>query len=249
VENIRIHPGSGGRIVFVRSARTSFQARLPVRHFTTFTCLSIPIASSFSSFLVKAGRRIFGSRLFVGVAIAIPGIEWLSPVPFFSEGHRLVQSIAIVLALLGLALRAWASGCAGRHTRTAEIEAPQLVTDGPFAYMRNPIYVGTICLGFGIAALIGDPRAFLLAAIAFLVLYLAIVPAEEEFLGRRFGTAYARYRAEVPRFLPRLRPWPGRVKHPFHWTAVRGEIVVALWAVGIYLAILAEEQWIDKVWG
>jgi protein-S-isoprenylcysteine O-methyltransferase Ste14 len=150
---------------------------------------------------------------------------------------------------MGLALRAWASGCAGGHTRSAEIEAPQLVTDGPFAYMRNPIYVGTILLGFGMAALIGDPLAFLLAAIAFFVLYMAIVPAEEEFLGRQFGAAYAHYRAEVPRFLPRLQPWPGREKHTFQWSAMRGELVVAIWAIGIYLATLAEEEWIDKVLG
>jgi protein-S-isoprenylcysteine O-methyltransferase Ste14 len=185
----------------------------------------------------------------VGLVVAIPGVEWLSPVPFFSKGHRLAQSAAIAFALMGLALRAWASGCAGGHTRTAAIEAPRLVTDGPFAHMRNPIYVGTICLGFGIAGLIGDPRAFLLAAVAFLILYMAIVPAEEEFLGRQFGADYARYRAEVPRFLPRLRPWPGRVKHTFHWPAVRGELVIALWAIGIYLAILMEEEWIDKIWG
>ena len=185
----------------------------------------------------------------VGVAVAIPGIEWLDPAPFFARGHRLIQSAAVLCALAGLALRAWASGCAGGHTRTAQIEAPQLVTDGPFAYMRNPIYVGTICLGFGMAALIEDPRAYLLAAIAFGVLYLAIVPAEEEFLDRQFGVDYARYRAEVPRFLPRLRPWPGRVKRAFHWPAVRGEFVIALWAIGLYLAILAEEKWIDKIWG
>jgi protein-S-isoprenylcysteine O-methyltransferase Ste14 len=193
------------------------------------------------------GRRIFGWRLIVGLAVAAVGIEWLVPVPFFAPGHRLVQSLAILVAVAGLALRMWGSGCAGRHTRTAQIEAPQLVTGGPFAYVRNPIYTGTMCLGFGMAALIGDPKAYFLAALAFVILYVGIVPAEEEFLGRQFGAAYARYRAEVPRFLPRLRPWPGRVSQPFHWRAARGELVIALIAAGIYLALLGEE-WLDKVW-
>ncbi len=184
----------------------------------------------------------------IGLVIAAAGIEWLSPVPFFAPGHRLTQSFAVLCALAGLTLRAWASGCAGRHTRTAKIEAPRLVTDGPFAYLRNPIYAGTMCLGFGMAALIGDPRAYFLAALAFFFLYLSIVPAEEEHLSRQFGAAYALYRAEVPRFLPRLRPWPGRVRNVFHWRAMRGELGIALWAVGIYVALLGEE-WLDKIWG
>jgi len=201
-----------------------------------------------STFLAGLGRRIFGWRLMVGLGVAAVGIEWLSPVPFFAPGHRVIQSLAILFACSGLALRAWGSGCAGRHTRTAQIEAPQLVTGGPFAYLRNPIYAGTVCLGFGMAALIGDPKAYFLAAVAFVFLYLAIVPAEEEFLRRQFGAAYARYCAEVPRFLPRLRPWPGRVRQAFHWSAARGELAIAMWAAGIYLALLGEE-WIDKVWG
>jgi protein-S-isoprenylcysteine O-methyltransferase Ste14 len=169
-------------------------------------------------------------------------------VPFFAPGHRLFQSAAILFALGGLALRAWGGGCAGRHTRTGQIEAPQLVTGGPFAYLRNPIYLGTMCLGFGMAALIGDPKAYVLAALAFVFLYLGIVPAEEAFLRQQFGAAYTRYCAEVPRFLPRLRPWPGRMKQAFQWRAARDEITIALWAMGIYLALWGEE-WLDKVWG
>lgn len=206
-----------------------------------------PPTTCFST-LVGFGRRIFGWRLFVGLAVAAAGIELLVPAPFFAPGHRLFQSVAILIALGGLGLRAWGSGCAGKHTRTERIEAPQLITSGPFAYVRNPIYAGTMCLGFGMAALIGDPKAYLLAALAFLFLYLGIVPAEEEFLRRQFGAAYARYCAEVPRFLPRFRPWPGRGKQAFHWRAATGELFIVLWAMGIYLALWGEE-WLDKVWG
>lgn len=184
----------------------------------------------------------------MGLAVAVAGIEWLVPVPFFAPGHRLAQSVAILIAVAGLALRVWGSGCAGRHTRSAQIEAPQLVTGGPFAYVRNPIYAGTMGLGFGMAALIGDPKAYFLAALAFAILYLGIVPAEEEFLSRQFGAAYARYRAEVPRFLPRLRPWPSWRRQPFQWRAARGELRIALLTAGIYVALLGEE-WLDKVWG
>ena len=205
------------------------------------------IPSAPPSILVALGRRIFGGRLLVGLGAAAVGMEWLSPVPFFAPGCRWWQSGAILCALSGLGLRAWGSGCAGRHTRSAEIEAPQLVTGGPFAHMRNPIYGGTILIGLGMAALIGDPKAYALAAAALIFLYVGIVPAEEAFLDRQFGGAYARYRAEVPRFLPRLGPWPGRTRQAFHWRAARGELGIALWTAGIYLALLGEE-WLDKVW-
>ena len=204
-------------------------------------------ARSRPSLLAGLGRRIFGWRLIVGLAVAAAGIEWLTPVPFFAPGHRVSQSVALLVALAGLGLRIWGSGCAGRHTRTAQIEAPRLVTHGPFAHMRNPIYAGTMGLGFGMAALIGDPKAYFLAALAFVFLYLGIVPAEEEFLRRQFGEAYARYFAEVPRFLPRLRPWPGRVRQAFHWRAARGELGIAFWAAGIYLALVGK-VWLVKVW-
>src|SRR5688572_24566116 len=80
--------------------------------------------------LASAGRRLFGMRLFVGLAVAIAGVVLLSPNPFFAPGHRLSQSVAILLVLTGLALRTWGSGCAGKHTRSATIEAPKLITGG-----------------------------------------------------------------------------------------------------------------------
>src|SRR4051794_25243619 len=110
--------------------------------------------SRWHSRLALAGRRLFSKRLFIGLAVALLGLELLTPKPFFAPGHRLVQSCALVLVVLGLALRAWGSGCAGTHTRSATIEAPRLITGGPFAYVRNPIYTGTMCLGFGMALLI-----------------------------------------------------------------------------------------------
>jgi protein-S-isoprenylcysteine O-methyltransferase Ste14 len=190
---------------------------------------------------VSAGRRLFGKRLFVGLAVAFPGIVLLSPKPFFAPGHRLIQSFAIVLVLAGLALRAWGSGCAGKHTRSATIEAPRLVTGGPFAYVRNPIYTGTMCLGFGMAALIGDPLAFILAGLAFAILYFSIVPAEEDFLRKQFGAEYDRYREAVPRLIPRVKAWEGRVATPFQWRAARGECFIGLIIISIYLALHVEE--------
>lgn len=187
-------------------------------------------------------RKLFRLRLPVGLGIAFVGIGMVSPTPFFGEQYRVAHSMALLLILAGLALRAWGAGSAGDHTRSDMIEAPRLATSGPFAYVRNPIYSGSICMGFGMALLIGDPWAFLLTTMAFALLFFSIVPAEEEFLARQFGDEYARYRAAVPRFIPRLRPWPGGVRRPFQWRAIRGEFHLAVLLVGIYLALFFDEH-------
>jgi protein-S-isoprenylcysteine O-methyltransferase Ste14 len=106
--------------------------------------------SAFANF----GGRIFRIRLYVGLAFALVGIEVLVPNGFMQPPHVASQILGLLGVLLGLMLRAWGSGCAGRHTRSAKIEADRLVTGGPFAYVRNPIYVGTMVLGIGMSALI-----------------------------------------------------------------------------------------------
>lgn len=200
------------------------------------------------NFLARFGRMIFGHRLFVGLAFALVGLELLEPRPLFQEAYFFGQVSGILLLLSGLFLRGWGSGYAGRHTRSATIAAPRLVTAGPFAHVRNPIYVGTILLGVGMCAVIGDPLGYLLTGLAFAVLYFGIIPAEEDFLARQFGPAYVRYRHAVPRLIPRLRPWAGRGEEGFQWAAVRGEAQIALLVVGIYGALLLEEYF-DAVAG
>jgi protein-S-isoprenylcysteine O-methyltransferase Ste14 len=198
--------------------------------------------------LVRIGRGLFGFRLLVGLGITAIGLELLTPKPFFANGQRLTQATALALIAAGLALRAWAAGYAGGHTRSDDIEAPLLVTAGPFAYLRNPIYAGSICLGLGMVMLIGDPLAFVLAGAAFLILYVAIVPAEEAFLLRKFGEEYVRYRSAVPRFFPLMKPWDGSVERAFDWRATLGEGGIALLLVLIYSALWFEE-YLDKFWG
>jgi protein-S-isoprenylcysteine O-methyltransferase Ste14 len=101
-----------------------------------------------------------------------------------------------VVAMAGLGLRAAASG----HVR----KNSQLTTTGPYAYTRNPLYLGSaiIAVGFAIAGRNGW-IAVLLVAI-FLVVYLPVVRAEERFLSAEFSE-YAAYARRVPRFGIRLR--------------------------------------------
>jgi protein-S-isoprenylcysteine O-methyltransferase Ste14 len=195
-----------------------------------------------SCVLPRIGQTIFRFRLFIGLAVALIALEWLRPTPFFTAPYRAVQTLALLVVALGVTLRGWAAGTAGPHTRSKHIEAHSLTTGGPFAFVRNPIYLGTICLGLGMCLLIGDPSAYLFSAVAFSILYIAIIPSEENFLRRRFGSDYRAYCEAVPRLLPRLRPWESSSKPTFQWRATLGELWIILIIFTIYALLLFEEH-------
>ena len=100
------------------------------------------------------------------------------------------------VALAGVWLRAISSG----HVRKNE----ELATSGPYAYTRNPLYLGSIVIaaGLALAALRWEIAVGLL--VLFLVIYLPVIRGEEQFLREHFAN-YAEYCSRVPRLLPRLR--------------------------------------------
>jgi protein-S-isoprenylcysteine O-methyltransferase Ste14 len=98
----------------------------------------------------------------------------------------------------GVLLAAWAVSAAGR---TIISEPDRLVTGGPYALTRNPIYLGwtLIGAGLGLAANTAWVLSLILPAAAFT--HAVEIPREERYLERRFGDAYLRYRSRVPRWL------------------------------------------------
>jgi protein-S-isoprenylcysteine O-methyltransferase Ste14 len=98
-------------------------------------------------------------------------------------------------------------------TRSDQVEAPKLTTAGPYAYVRNPLYVGNFltALGFTLAFTGGvDPAKRALLAIAglgtMLAVYATIVPLEEAYLRATFGEAFDVYVDHVPPVFPRTTP-------------------------------------------
>lgn len=84
-----------------------------------------------------------------------------------------------------------------------------LVVKGAYRYVRNPMISGVILVLLG-EALVLRSLPHLCWMLAFTLLNLVYIPlSEEPGLERRFGDAYQRYRANVPRFIPRLTPWTG----------------------------------------
>lgn len=141
------------------------------------------------------------------------------------------------LVLLGQLLRFWAVGCIGRY-RGERVGAEALATWGPYAFARNPLYVGNGIIGLGWAVMAG-PWAILVFVVTFVLLYTVfIVPHEEAFLLEKFGDAYRKYRDTTGRFIP--RSWPtGRIAGPFDrkvlWISERHSLLTTV--VGTLLIV------------
>src|SRR5438128_10340916 len=107
--------------------------------------------------------------------------------------------VGAVIALPGLALRAWAVGCLRKN------EA--LATDGPYAYTRNPLYLGSLFIGLGFTIAAGRLILGAVFAALFLGIYVPVMRVEATTLAELFGEHYQRYAKSVPLFLPRLSPY------------------------------------------
>ena len=101
------------------------------------------------------------------------------------------------IAFAGLALRAWASG----HLRKNDA----LATTGPYAYTRNPLYLGSFLIGVGFTLAGGRWEVAVLFALLFLGIYVPVMRVESETLEELFGHKYRRYAQAVPLFLPRFQ--------------------------------------------
>ncbi len=119
--------------------------------------------------------------------------------------------LAAPLAFLGEGLRIWASG----HIEKRRM----LATGGPYAYTRNPLYLGTLVLIVAAVVAAASPWVALVAALYIAAFYPKVLREESRFLAEKFGDGYAAWAAEVPLFLPRLRPAGPRVSS-FSWSRV-----------------------------
>jgi protein-S-isoprenylcysteine O-methyltransferase Ste14 len=190
-------------------------------------------SSAFPGFLTPFREWVFAHRLVAGLFAVLVAAFFVRPTYPKSTGEIMVKVVSASLVIAGVVLRAWGAGCAGRHTRTSTIEAEKLATGGPYAFMRNPIYVGSMILGVGMVGIIGDWRVMPLCVVTFAALYFTIIPAEEEFLQRTYPLEYQVYRENVRRILPRFTPWSGAQQNSFDWQAALGE-----WRMVVILIVI-----------
>jgi len=119
--------------------------------------------------------------------------------------------LGLPLAVVGEAIRVWASGHIEKTRR--------LATGGPYAHSRNPLYVGSLQIALGVGVACASPWVVLAVALYFLAFYPSVMREEAAFLVDKFPE-YAAWAAAVPLFLPRLTPGGPRASR-FEWGRVR----------------------------
>jgi protein-S-isoprenylcysteine O-methyltransferase Ste14 len=141
--------------------------------------------------------------------------------------------VSLLLVVPGVWLRAYAAGYVRKNT--------ELTQTGPYAYTRNPLYLGSMMIAFGFAVAAASWVILVVLAGLFGVIYLPTIRSEEQFLREHFAE-FAEYARRVPRLLPRLTAAPGegergrfsseRYLHHREYNALMG-------AIAIYAALAA----------
>ena len=153
----------------------------------------------------------------------------------------LAQPTALSLALGGLlavageALRVWASGY---------IEKTQsLATGGPYAYTRNPLYLGSVLVGLGVALASWRIEAAVVAGLYFVAFYPSVIREEAAFLKAKFASDYEAWAREVPAFWPRVTPAGPRGSR-FAWERVARN---REWKTAAALPVLCSLLWARRM--
>jgi protein-S-isoprenylcysteine O-methyltransferase Ste14 len=160
---------------------------------------------------------ILGSVLFFLVA---PGVvaglapwwisRWHMQPPLL--GLSLFRAAGVGLIVLGIPalLDSFARFAAqGLGTPAPIFPTRHLVVTGLYRHVRNPMYVGVVSVIVGQGLLLGNARVLRYGALVWLAFYLFVIGYEEPTLRRTFGAEYERFCGQVPRWIPRVRPWRG----------------------------------------
>jgi protein-S-isoprenylcysteine O-methyltransferase Ste14 len=117
---------------------------------------------------------------------------------FFSEPTPTWLWPGMLIAILGLMIRIWASG----HLK----KGCELCLSGPYRWTRNPLYLGSFLVGIGFSIAAGKLWILLVFLTLFGGVYWPVIKKEEEELRATHGRQYEDYRSKVPSFLPGLQP-------------------------------------------
>jgi protein-S-isoprenylcysteine O-methyltransferase Ste14 len=134
---------------------------------------------------------------------------------FFTARPEPVWFIAgAVVTVLGEWLRLWAAG----HLRKNK----ELTTTGPYSYVKNPLYIGTLLITLGYSAMAMNIWIMVAGFVWFFIYYAPYKKKQEnQKLIGSFGEAWTQFDRSVPDYLPRFTPYPGRGTNRWSWDVVR----------------------------
>jgi protein-S-isoprenylcysteine O-methyltransferase Ste14 len=146
-------------------------------------------------------------------------------------------AVGMILIIMGESLRIWAAG----HLQKNEV----LTVSGPYAYVKNPLYIGTILITIGFCILADN--IYLLAASTFIFCF-HYIPYKKKIEGDRlrriFGSRYEDYDQKVPEYLPRRTPYSGeKVSWQFKCFIENSEGGILLIIIAGIFLILSRPFW------
>jgi protein-S-isoprenylcysteine O-methyltransferase Ste14 len=161
--------------------------------------------------MIKIGNFFFKYRnwlfIILYLLLFIPSPALFSKTAFGSGYYWWPIIVGLVITVTGQAIRGATIGLAYiiRGGKEGKVYAEELVTTGIFNHCRNPLYVGNILMLLGVGVLSNSLLYVIVVMPLFLVIYQAIVLAEENFLRNKFGTSFDQYCSRVNRWVPSLK--------------------------------------------
>ena len=123
----------------------------------------------------------------------------------FAVASSIVIVFGALVALAGAVLRVWGTAYLGYTTvHHGDMQAGAVMADGPYRFMRNPLYMGGWFMMLAISLLM-PPSGALFSTVLLTIFFLRLILGEEGFLTTQLGQPYAEYLRSVPRLVPRLR--------------------------------------------
>lgn len=207
---------------------------------------------------MRASAIEFRLRMLINAAIIILGfwapwietwhigrrislLEWLSlelsriGISSFSSATTGLLVLAALIAAKAVLFRVWGTAYLGPGTvNSVNMVAGKVVADGPYRYMRNPLYIGLWIMVIALAFLMPVTGA-LFAVILAGVFALRLTLGEEAFLTDQLGEPYEAYLRAVPRFIPRFRGAPPSAGTKPNWLR---SILTELTPIGVFAAIV-----------
>jgi protein-S-isoprenylcysteine O-methyltransferase Ste14 len=156
----------------------------------------------------------------------------------FTVATPIIIVLGALAALAGAVLRVWGAAYLGYSTvHHGDMQAGAVMADGPYRYMRNPLYLGGWCMMLAISLLMA-PSGALFSMALFTIFFLRLILGEEAFLTTQLGEPYHKYLSRVPRLIPRLHSALPPAGNKPHWFTA---LVTEVMPIGIFvtMAVLA----------
>jgi len=132
---------------------------------------------------------------------------------YYAQPRLISFVVGLPFILSGELLRLWAAGHLSKNR--------EVTTTGPYAYVKNPLYLGTFLIMVGFCLLASQWIILGIGLVGFFSYYVPFKKkAESNRLRQIFGSSWDEYDRSVPDYIPRLTPYEKRGQHPWEWSRV-----------------------------